>query len=79
MVYNNTISDIKSPILEPFRMCGRFADDFEATVGGNDEGDCMSKLDDLTDQHGELVWYSGYVDEDYANGEYIGRENFIYD
>lgn len=31
MVYN-TISDIKSRILEPFRMCGRFSDDFEVTV-----------------------------------------------
>ena len=79
MIYYNTISNIDSRILEPFRMCGRFADDFEVTVGGNDEGDCMEKLNDLTEQHGELVWYSGYVDEDYANGEYIGRENFVYD
>lgn len=79
MIYNDTISDIKSAVLEPFRMCGRFADNFEVTVGGNDESDCIGKLDDLTKQHGELVWYSGYVDEDYANGEYIGRENFEYD
>ena len=54
-------------------------DDFEVTVGSNDESDCMEKLGELTEQHGELVWYSGYVDEDYANGEYIGRENFKYD
>lgn len=79
MIYYNTISDIKSAILEPFRMCGRFVDDFEVTVGSNDESDCMEKLGELTEQHGELVWCSGYVDEDYANGEYIGRENFKYD
>lgn len=79
MIYYNTISDIKSAILEPFRMCGRFVDDFEVTVGSNDESDCMEKLGELTEQHGELVWRSGYVDEDYANGEYIGRENFKYD
>lgn len=79
MIYNDTISDIKSAILEPFRMCGRFADGFEATVGGNDEGDCICKLDKMTEQHGELVWYSGYIDEDYVDDEYIGRENFKYD
>lgn len=79
MIYSDTISDIESCILEPFRMCGRFTDDFEVTVGGNDESDCMEKLGELTEQHGELVWYSGYVDEDYADGEYVGRENFIYD
>ncbi len=79
MIYYDTISDIKSTILEPFRMCGRFADDFEATVGGNDECDCMEKLDEMTERHGELVWWSGYADEDYVAGEYIGRENFKYD
>lgn len=79
MIYKDTISDIKSTILEPFRMCGRFADDLEVTVGGNDENDCMEKLCDMEELHGELVWYSGYTDEDYANGEYIGRENFKYD
>ena len=79
MIYYNTISDVKSAVLEPFRMCGRFADNFEVTVGGNDESDCIERLDKLTEQHGELVWYSGYVDEDYAGGEYIGRENFKYD
>ena len=55
------------------------ADDFEATVGGNDECDCMEKLDEMTERHGELVWWSGYADEDYVAGEYIGRENFKYD
>lgn len=79
MIYKGTISYISSTILEPFRMCGRFADDFEVTVGGNDENDCMDKLFDMMEKHGKLIWYSGYVDEDYAGGEYIGRENFEYD
>lgn len=79
MIYYDTISDIKSTILEQFRMCGRFADDFEATVGGSDECACMEKLDEMTERHGELVWWSGYTDEDYVAGEYIGRENFKYD
>ena len=30
-------------------------------------------------KHGELIWYSGYSDENYEAGEFIGRENFIYD
>lgn len=47
------------------------------TVGGNDEEDCMQRLIDLQEKHGDLTWYSGYVDQDYAAGEYVGRENFI--
>ena len=54
MIYNNTISDIRSNILEPWRMCGEYEDGFDVTVGGGSE-------------------------EDYEAGEYIGRENFIYD
>lgn len=47
-------------------------------MGGNDEEDCMQRLIDLQEKHGDLTWYSGYVDQDYATGEYIGRENFVY-
>ena len=65
--------------MENWKMIGRFADDEEIVVGGHDEEFCMQKLIDLTDEHGELEWYSGYCDEDYESGQYIGRENFIYD
>ena len=63
----------------PWRMVGRYADDEEIYVGGYDEEDCMCKLIDKQEKHGELTWYSGVNDEDYVDGEYIGRENFIYD
>lgn len=79
MIYNNIISDIQSSVLEPWRVCGEFQDGFVATVGGGSEEACMETLADLSDKHGELIWYSGYSDEDYASGEYIGRENFKYD
>lgn len=62
-----------------WKICGKYADGFEITVGGIDEYECMGKLIELTEKHGELVWYSGYSDEDYEAGEYIGKENFIYD
>ena len=51
----------------------------EIEVGGFDEEDCMTRLISMIDEHGDLVWYSGVSDEDYVAGEYIGRENFIYD
>ena len=76
MIYNNIISDIDSCVLEPWRMCGEYVDSFCVTVGGNDEEDCMGKLIDLQEQHGDLTWFSGYQDEDYVAGEYIGKENF---
>lgn len=78
MIYHNLISDIESVVLEPWRMCGEYKDGFTVTVGGNDESDCMEKLTKLEEKHGGLVWYSGYRDDDYEDGEYIGRENFIY-
>ena len=41
--------------------------------------DCMCELIEKQKQHGNLVWYSGVTDEDYVDGEYIGRDNFIYE
>lgn len=66
-------------ICYPWMMVGRYADDEEITVGGYSEEDCLGKLIDFQDKHGELTWYSGVSDEDYVAGEYVGRENFIYD
>ena len=43
-----------------------------------DEEDCMGKMMDLQEKHGEIIWYSGLCDEDYVAGQYIGRENFVY-
>lgn len=63
----------------PWKMVGRYADEEEIEVGGFSEEDCMTKLIDLQEKHGELTWYSGVTDEDYQFGEYIGRDNFIYD
>ena len=65
-------------VLTPWKMIGRYADDEEIEVGGCNEEDCMCKLIDLQEKHGELVWYSGVCDEGYVDGEYIGRENFVY-
>lgn len=78
MIYENIISDIDSCIYEPWRMCGEYEDGFTVTVGGNDEEDCIQRLIDLQEKHGDLIWFSGYTDQDYVAGEYIGRENFIY-
>lgn len=66
-------------ILYPWKMCGRYEDDFEITVGGNSESDCMWRLCNLEERHGNLTWYSGFCNEDYVDGEYVGRDNFIYD
>ena len=60
-----------------WKMVGRCADDEEIEVGGSDEEDCMYKLIELQEKHGELTWYSGVSDEDYVDGEYIGRDNII--
>lgn len=66
-------------IVWPWKMVGRYTDGEEITVCGYSEDDCMNKLISLMEKHGDLTWYSGVSDEDYADGEYIGAENFIYD
>lgn len=70
---------MKLSTMNKWKMVGRYADDEEICVGGCDEEDCIYKLIELQEKHGELTWYSGVCDEDYVDGEYIGRENFIYD
>lgn len=66
-------------VICPWKMIGRYADDEEIYVGGQDEEDCIYELIEKQKQHGNLVWYSGVTDEDYVDGEYIGRDNFIYE
>lgn len=66
-------------IYYPWKMAARYSDGEEIEVSGNSEEDCMEKLAGLEDKHGEMTWYSGVTDEDYQFGEYIGRDNFIYD
>lgn len=62
-----------------WKIAARYEDGYETVVNGFSEDDCMVKIDELTYQHGACVWYSGFCDEDYVDGEYIGSENFIYD
>ena len=66
-------------LLFPWKMYGEYEDSFEVMVNGFDDEDCMTKLINLIDKHGNLVYYTGVCDEDYVGGEYIGRDNFIYD
>lgn len=58
-------------ILTPYKMVGRYADDEEIIVGGNDEEDCMCKFIAKQEKHGKLTWYSGVTDENYSAGELI--------
>lgn len=66
-------------ILTPWKMYGEYEDGTEIVVGGFNEYDCMDKLCYRQREHGELMFYTGINNEDYVDGEYIGRDNFIYD
>lgn len=65
-------------ILYPYKLWARYKDDYEILIEGNNEDDCISKMAGMIGKHGEVTWYSGYCDEDYVDGEYVGRENFIH-
>lgn len=66
-------------ILYPFIFLAKYEDGTSLSFGGNDEDDCMYKITKAIEKHGDCVWYGGYNDEDYVAGEYIGRENMIYE
>lgn len=69
-IYNNDCTEENQmQILTPYKMVGRYADDEEIIVGGNDEEDCMYKLIAKQEKHGKLTWYSGVTDENYSAGE----------
>ena len=66
-------------IMHPWKIYAEYADGFSKTFEGNDEDDCMWKVGKAVEEHGECTFYTGVSDEDYVDGEYIGRENFIYE
>lgn len=58
-------------ILYPWAMCGEYADGFNTVIGGDDIGDCLWQLDQLSENHGDLIWYGGLCDDNYNDGERI--------
>lgn len=58
-------------ILFPWEVEGEFADGYRYTAKGDSEAECVEKLGDMQDKHGELVWYSGTTDEYYDAGRLI--------
>jgi len=62
-------------IFYPARYLGEFEDGYSCEVGGNDIGDCLYRLTQLEDKHGQLVWYGGLNDENYIDGEYTSTED----
>ena len=66
-------------MFDPWKMYGEYEDGSDYTVGGDSEEECMQKLIDQIEKRGMLIYYTGVCDKDYVNGEYIGRDNFIYD
>lgn len=66
-------------IFYPWKMYGEYEDKSDYIVYGENEEECMMKLIELMEKHGKLIYYTGVSDEDYVAGEYIGRDNFIYE
>lgn len=58
-------------LLSPSCYIGEYEDGFSIEMMGNDIGDCLYKLTQLEDTHGQLVWYGGLCDENYQDGELI--------
>lgn len=68
------------PCTENWKMYAEYEDGTEWYITGNSEEDCMYEITvTLSLAHGDCTYYTGVCDEDYEAGEYIGRDNFIYD
>lgn len=66
-------------LVTPWKMVADYEDEERLYFHGNSEEDCIGEILEQEEKHGKCIWYSGYTDEDYEAGEYIGRDNFIYD
>jgi len=65
-------------IMSKWRMYAEFADGSGHYYSAGSEEDCMYLIASDQAKHGECLMYTGVNDEDYVDGEYVGRENFIY-
>lgn len=66
-------------LTSPWKMVADYEDGERLYFYGDSEDDCMVEISEQEERYGKCTWYSGYSDEDYEAGEYIGRDNFIYD
>lgn len=63
----------------PWKMYAEYEDGEMLYFYGDSEEDCIEEIAAAEERHGKCTMYTGVNDKDYADGEYIGRENFIYD
>lgn len=68
-----------SQFLTPWKMYAEYTDGAELYFYGNSEEECIQEIADRQEEHGECTMYTGVNDEDYVDGEYVGRDNFIYE
>lgn len=66
-------------LVTAWKMVAEYEDGEMLYFHGDNEDECMVEISNKEEIHGKCTWYSGYSDEDYVDGEYVGRENFIFD
>lgn len=62
----------------PWKMYAEYEDGTSLYFFGDSEEDCMCSIEELTCKHGDCTYYTVIDDENYSNGKYIGKDNFIY-
>lgn len=63
----------------PSKFYAEFNDGERRYYVGFSEEECIENIANDADDHGGIDYYTGVNDEDYVDGEYVGRENFIYE
>lgn len=61
-------------LYRPYKYYARYKDGFSAYFYGSNEEDCMYRIIEFENKHGECIHYTGVTDEVYDNGEYVGEK-----
>jgi hypothetical protein len=62
-----------------FEMYAEYEDGYSCYIYGEDEENCMYEIGLLMDKHKTCTYYTSVNNEDRTDGEWIGRENYIYE
>lgn len=62
-----------------FKFYAEYEDGSSFYFYGNSEEQCVQEIADSMENFGKCTYYTGVNDEDRVDGEWVGRENFIYE
>ena len=60
---------------DKWKFYAEYADGSEIYFEGRSEEDCIGQIADAEKEHGKCLFYTGVNDDEYIDGEYVGRDD----